>query len=114
ELPCDDFVRSSDTILEYITDIEGNWEYFLRFVHKSKALFWDGEERGVMGPGILKLRSNGMLVFGGDAPDKGPGDIRIVKMLLELKRRYPLQVHIILGNRDLMKLRFPAELEAVE
>ncbi|CAJ1444061.1 unnamed protein product, partial [Effrenium voratum] len=67
-----------------------------------------------MGPGILKLRSNGMLVFGGDAPDKGPGDIRIVKMLLELKRRYPLQVHIILGNRDLMKLRFPAELEAVE
>lgn len=44
----------------------------------SQVLFWDDEERGDWGPGILRLKENGMLVFGGDAPDKGPGDIRLV------------------------------------
>jgi hypothetical protein len=32
-----------------------------------------------------------MLVFGGDAPDKGSGDIRLVKTLLGLKKRFPQQ-----------------------
>ena len=51
----------------------------------SKVLYWDDEERGDWGPGILRLEKHGMLVFGGDAPDKGPGDIRLVKILLSLK-----------------------------
>ena len=108
------FSYGSDTVIEFITDVEGHWEYFLRLAHCSKVLYWDGEERGVWGPGILRLRPNGMLVFGGDAPDKGPGDIRLVKTLLSLKRRFPQQVYFIIGNRDLMKMRFMSELQEVE
>lgn len=85
------FSYGSDTVIEFITDVEGHWEYFLRLAHCSKVLYWDEEERGVWGPGILRIRANGMLVFGGDAPDKGPGDIRLVKTLLSLKRRFPQQ-----------------------
>jgi len=85
------FTYSEDTVIEFITDVEGHWEYFLRLAHCSKVLYWDDEERGDWGPGILRLRANGMLVFGGDAPDKGPGDIRLVKTLLGLKKRFPQQ-----------------------
>ena len=85
------FTYSDDTLIEFITDVEGHWEYFLRLAHCSKVLYWDDEERGDWGPGILRLRSNGMLVFGGDAPDKGPGDIRLVKTLISLKKRFPKQ-----------------------
>lgn len=88
------FTYSDDTVIEFISDVEGHWEYFLRLTHCSKVLYWDDEERGDWGPGILRLRSNGMLVFGGDAPDKGPGDIRLVKILLSLKRRFPEQVRV--------------------
>jgi len=107
------FTYSEDTVIEFITDVEGHWEYFLRLAHCSKVLYWDDEERGDWGPGILRLRANGMLVFGGDAPDKGPGDIRLVKTLLGLKKRFPQQVYFILGNRDIMKLRFISELHEV-
>lgn len=105
---------TSETVIEFMTDIEGSWEYFLRFVHHSEVLFWSGEELGAWGPGLLSMRSNGMLVFGGDAPDKGSGDIRIVRTFINLKKRFPSQVHIVLGNRDILKLRFFAELQQVE
>ena len=42
--------------------------------------------------------------------DKGIGDIRFVHMLLDLKRRYPERVQLIIGNRDCNKLRLMAEL----
>ena len=61
----------------------------------SKVLYWTGEERGVWGPGQLALHDGGYLVFGGDAVDKGAGDIRVVKSLLALKRRYPSQAPIL-------------------
>ena len=89
-----DFTYSDDTVIEFFTDVEGNWEYFLRIAHSSKVLYWDDEERGDWGPGILRLRSNSMLVFGGDAPDKGPGDIRLVKTLISLKKRFPKQADV--------------------
>lgn len=42
--------------------------------------------------------------------DKGPGDIRLCRQLVSLKRRYPDRVHLLVGNRDLNKLRYAAEL----
>jgi len=99
-----------DTVIEYLTDVEGNWEYFVAFVQKSSILDWVGDSKGVWGPGELRLQDHGILVFGGDAPDKGPGDIRVVKSLATLKKGHPTQVFIVLGNRDVMKMRFTAEL----
>jgi hypothetical protein len=49
-------------------------------------------------------------VFGGDSQDKGTGDIRFVRLLVDLKQRYPDRVHLIIGNRDANKLRIAAEL----
>ncbi|CAJ1432991.1 unnamed protein product [Effrenium voratum] len=102
---------TDDMTVEFLTDVEGNWDYFVHFVSLSQVLHWSGPERGAWGPGELMLRDQGYFVFGGDAVDKGPGDIRVVKTLLSLKRRYWSRVFIVLGNRDLCKLRFFAELQ---
>merc|ERR1711963_680163 len=77
----------TDTI-EFLTDVEGNWEYFVQYVFMSKVLYWEGDEAGLWGPGNVCLRDTGIFVFGGDAVDKGTGDIRFVKILLSLKERY--------------------------
>eukprot|EP00520_Triparma_pacifica_P020599 CAMPEP_0118640856 /NCGR_PEP_ID=MMETSP0785-20121206/4971_1 /TAXON_ID=91992 /ORGANISM="Bolidomonas pacifica, Strain CCMP 1866" /LENGTH=798 /DNA_ID=CAMNT_0006532261 /DNA_START=31 /DNA_END=2424 /DNA_ORIENTATION=+ len=90
-------------ICEFLTDIEGNYEYFLSFVERSKVLSVDADAGFV-------LSENGYLVHGGDGVDKGPGDIRVVKALSSLKRRYPSRVFLIMGNRDVNKLRFLSEL----
>mmetsp|Transcript_14344 Transcript_14344/g.22875 ORF Transcript_14344/g.22875 Transcript_14344/m.22875 type:complete len:193 (+) Transcript_14344:51-629(+) len=92
--------------LEFFTDVEGNWEYFLHFVDCSEILSWEGEDGGLFGPGQLTLKENCYLVFGGDAVDKGTGDIRFVKTMLSMKERYWDRVVIIIGNRDINKLRF--------
>jgi len=104
---------TDDNVIEFFTDVEGNWEYLINFVSRSKILHWTGDPRGVWGPGELAIYPKGILVFGGDAPDKGPGDIRIIKVLTRLKVQHPSQVFLILGNRDLMKMRFLAELADV-
>ena len=41
---------------------------------------------------------------------QGPGDIRVLRALLELKEKHPDRVFLILGNRDVNKLRLPTEL----
>lgn len=104
----------NEMTVEFLTDVEGNWEYFVHFVSWSQVLGWSGLDRGLWGPGELQLAEHGYLVFGGDAVDKGSGDIRVVKTLLELKRRYWDRVFIVLGNRDICKLRFYAELQPGE
>ena len=41
---------------------------------------------------------------------QGPGDIRVLRALTRLKEKYPDRVFLILGNRDVNKLRLPSEL----
>ena len=94
-----------DAALEYITDVEGNWEYFNALVARSKILTWCPTDAS-----LLRLADSGHLVFGGDAPDKGPGDIRITRALVLLQRAHPDRVFLLAGNRDVNKLRFAAEL----
>jgi hypothetical protein len=58
----------------YCADVEGNLEFFKRYVRISQALKWEGAE----GTSDLKLNDGYDFVFGGDSVDKGPGDIRCV------------------------------------
>lgn len=89
--------------LGYITDVEGNYDFFQSYVKQSNVLEYENEK--------LKLRDdNCYFVFGGDAVDKGPGDIRFCRDLVSLKKRHPTRVFLLVGNRDLNKLRFSAEL----
>ena len=93
--------------LGYVTDVEGNIDYFLKFVQHSHVLtiqYWDTKTL------TLAMKEEAYFVYGGDAVDKGPGDIRLVRALVALKRRYPHRVYLLVGNRDLNKLRFVAEL----
>ena len=86
-----------------MTDVEGHWEYFQKQVDKSPVLTWADD-------GTLTLADNGYVVHGGDAVDKGPGDIRVLRAMINLKERYPDRVVLILGNRDVNKLRIVSEL----
>lgn len=50
------------------------------------------------------------VAFLGDYFDKGPHVISTINGIVKLKQRYPDNVHIILGNRDVNKLRLHYEL----
>ena len=58
----------------------------------------------------MALNDDAYFVFGGDSQDKGIGDIRFVKIMLALKKKYPDRVFFIIGNRDANKLRLTSEL----
>ena len=90
----------------YLTDVEGNYEYFERYVEISKVLHWADPQTRTS----LVLEDGAYFVFGGDSQDKGIGDIRFVKMMLALKEKYPDRVFFIIGNRDANKLRLTTEL----
>ena len=91
--------------VSYVSDVEGNFDYWRRFVNFSSLL------RGEPGTKQLELADpHSHFVYGGDVCDRGPGDIRVVEDIVSLKERYPDRVHIILGNRDINKMRLPFEL----
>eukprot|EP00577_Skeletonema_sp_RCC1716_P006697 CAMPEP_0113386512 /NCGR_PEP_ID=MMETSP0013_2-20120614/8050_1 /TAXON_ID=2843 ORGANISM="Skeletonema costatum, Strain 1716" /NCGR_SAMPLE_ID=MMETSP0013_2 /ASSEMBLY_ACC=CAM_ASM_000158 /LENGTH=571 /DNA_ID=CAMNT_0000269361 /DNA_START=278 /DNA_END=1993 /DNA_ORIENTATION=- /assembly_acc=CAM_ASM_000158 len=106
----------------YVADVEGHWDYFLEYVQRSNVLYWEEHEghntnistTTTNNYGItfqrLKLRPNTHFVYGGDSVDKGPGDIRLCRALVDLKKQYPDHVHLLVGNRDLNKIRFSSEL----
>ena len=90
----------------YITDVEGNYRFWREQVaHSHGVLVRDGADDG------LQLAHDAAhFVFGGDVFDHGAGDLRIAAELVALKRRYPTRVHLLIGNRDVNKLRLAAEL----
>jgi hypothetical protein len=59
------------SICGYLSDVEGNYDYFLRYMEISKVLCWADDEKTQ-----LKLNDDCHFVYGGDAVDKGIGDIR--------------------------------------
>ena len=101
--------------IAFCSDIEGNWEYFVAFVELSEALLFDNDHPTFAADGAceLSLAPGWHFVHGGDAVDKGNavgGSVRVVATLLRLKARYPERVTLLLGNRDLNKLRLTSEL----
>jgi hypothetical protein len=96
------------------TDIEGNYDYFRQLVAISDAVGWGvdrGNSNGIGATERLELKDGCGLVFGGDCFDKGAGDLRVSRQLVDLKRRHPERVALLIGNRDVNKMRFATELE---
>ncbi|GLD92881.1 hypothetical protein PINS_up001460 [Pythium insidiosum] len=88
---------------------QGNWGYVQRVVRQSTCLqFTDASERQ------LALRDDALLVFGGDAGDKGDDTLHCYRELVRLKRQHPDRVVLLVGNRDVNKLRFTSELHDSE
>jgi hypothetical protein len=98
------FKDLQNNTIGYCTDVEGNYEYWKRYLRLSKVL-----ERTETGG--VRLKSDCHFVYGGDVCDRGYGDLRILKDLVELKSENPDRVHLILGNRDINKLRLLTELQ---
>ena len=117
--------------ISYITDIEGDAEYLKRFVNLSKVLHFKPSKPNDSlthdhYDHLIDFSAHDddaivttMLVFGGDVCDKGGSDLYVLRQLLSLVRRYnsdkdPLdpnnRVHLIMGNRDVNKLRIFDEL----
>lgn len=90
-------IAGSERQIGYVTDLEGDYDYWKRYLSYSKVLTVSSQN--------IELREGCHFVFGGDVIDRGPGDLRIVTDLLSLKEKYPSRVHLILGNRDCNKLR---------
>lgn len=86
----------------YLTDIEGMWAKLETFAAGNPCVRLSGEQ--------LIVEPDALFVFGGDAVDRGPHSQRIVRTLLEAKKRQPAQVVLLAGNRDLNKLRLRREL----
>ena len=97
--------------LGYVTDVEGHIDFFLSFVERSNVLDVVSNTPKKL---ELDLRDGCYFVFGGDSVDKAPGDIRLCRALVSLKRKYPERVFLLVGNRDLNKIRFTAELSAAD
>lgn len=89
-------------LIEFITDVEGNWEYWCSQFEASKAL--EGT------PNKPKLKDGWMFCHGGDVVDRGSGDIRICKAFTQLHHNHKERVILIAGNHELGKLRFASEL----
>merc|ERR1719265_947826 len=87
----------------FCTDVEGNRQYWARYLARSEVL-----ERNASGR--ITLRPDCHFVFGGDAVDKGDGDLEFLQEVVELKRQYRDGVRLLIGNRDANKLRLVQEL----
>jgi len=89
--------------ISFVTDVEGDWECWNRFIGLSRVLSRADD-------GHIQLSEGAHFVFGGDAQDRQSGDLEILRELLDLKKRYPDRVHLVMGNRDINKLRLVVEL----
>jgi len=98
--------KSKYKVCGYVTDVEGNMDYFNKYVKISKILEWTSEKKN-----RLKFKKNdSIFIYGGDTQDRGDSDIRFVNILLKFKEDYPERVIFIIGNRDANKLRIPSEI----
>mmetsp|Transcript_60445 Transcript_60445/g.128121 ORF Transcript_60445/g.128121 Transcript_60445/m.128121 type:complete len:789 (-) Transcript_60445:41-2407(-) len=104
--------------ITYVSDVEGHWQYFCNFITYAKGLRFEkpGDHKGDRQPSDSKLvlEDGWIFVYGGDCTDKGPGSVHFVKVIVELKKRHMDRVHFILGNRDINKMRFTAEISESE
>jgi hypothetical protein len=78
-------------------DLEGNYDKLVSFLHNSEAFTRDHNDE-------WSLKNGYKFVFLGDAVDKAPGNIRVIRTLLNLKKLNPENVTLILGNRDISKM----------
>jgi hypothetical protein len=93
----------------HITDAEGDVDFFIKSIRQSCMVNYNPDRglsfaRGAYGSAIPHL------IFGGDATDRNTGDLAIIEMLLQFKKEYPDQIHLLVGNREITKMRLQSEL----
>lgn len=84
-------------------DVEGRGFTLDSFINNSEAFV-------VSDSGEIAIKPGYKFIFMGDAVDRGDASLRVLQTILRLKETFPDNVVLILGNRDLNKLRLPIEL----
>ena len=106
--------------------MEGDASYFDRFIENSRILCFEptkrnfGRAKAQGGSGsffpyskqVAFRTDSSMLVYGGDVCDKGGSDLYVLRQLLSLQHRHPDRVHLLMGNRDINKMRIIPEMGA--
>ena len=108
--------------VSFLTDVEGDASYFDRFVENSRVLCFEPTNPSFENSNagsrnffpynkqVTFRADSSMLVYGGDACDKGGSDLYVLRQLLSLHHRYPDRVHLLMGNRDINKMRICSEM----
>ena len=97
------FQQSMQRRISYVTDLEGDFEYFKKFCSNSRVVRLQDS--------VLEfLNDDDYFVFGGDLFDRGNGDLRLSKLFCDFKQQHPDRVFLLQGNRDINKMRFSSEL----
>lgn len=107
------FVFSLNTLalgfpIETAGDFEGSWEQFSKVVDASEVLGWSDNTKS----DVVFKNKGGIFVQMGDVTDRGISDMRLLKTFVKLRQLYPNQFFNLLGNRDINKIRLPAELNS--
>lgn len=118
-------------LISFLTDVEGDRDYLNRFVEQSRVLCWRSltakeaadppAERSMENRqtvhfpyseyiDFINPESLDCLVYGGDVWDQGGFDLYVIRQLLHFYQRYPDRVYLIMGNRDMNKMRIISEL----
>ena len=99
-------------LITHVTDIEGNGEKFLNIISASSDLECRGADNNLRLCFREGAPTNSQFVYGGDVGDKGPFSLRLMRLLVDFKRREPDRVHLIVGNREAKMTRILDELGA--
>ncbi|MCK5073181.1 MAG: metallophosphoesterase, partial [Bacteriovoracaceae bacterium] len=79
-----------------IPDLEGNIQGILSQIESNNLQMINGK--------LEFTDADSLLVIGGDIPDRGGNTKKILKLLNELKEKYPKRVINLWGNREINKL----------
>ena len=93
-------LEDAPTFCGFLGDIQGDFGYFEKYVEISRILSWEDESNQ-----SLLLADNAIFVFGGNVQGSGIGDIRITKLFLDLKKKYPDRVKLLMGYKDVILLK---------
>jgi len=91
--------------IAFVSDVEGDLDYFNRWVAGSRCVAYTGSDEAA----LTLTHARAYFVYGGDVPDHGCGSERLLRLLVGLKRAFPRRVALLVGNRDLNKLRLTSE-----
>ena len=89
------------TICGFLSNVQGDYDFFEKYVEISRILAWADESKA-----SLDLADSAYFVFGGNVQGTGQGDLRIARLLLDLKKKYPDRVKLLMGNMDIQLLKF--------
>ena len=99
--------RGFQSQILHVTDTEGT--PFALNTFRNSALLKINSDNGLQFKSTVGIPH---LIYGGDATDRGRHDLETMEMLVDFKKRYPQQVHLLVGNREIKQTRFSIELAA--